>query len=603
MKELKGVIYARVSTEEQATEGYSIAAQKEALQEYARLRQIDIVDQYVDEGRSGKSIDGRPQMQQLLQSAKDQKFDVVLIYKLDRLSRKTKDSLEIIETLDQHNIQLMSYSENIDTSTPGGKMFYTVLSSVAEMERGTIIDRVKMGMTQRAKQGKWNGGVVFGYDNVNKELIVNEAEAAIVKEIFELANRGHGYKKITGELNRKGYKTKRNKDFSIGTVKGILENPVYIGKIRFNQHVNWSEKRRRGKNSNLEIFDGTHTPIISLLLWEEVHQKKKKRSFRPTQSNQPFILTKLLRCPVCGHGMVSGTSNGKYRFYQCGQYKAKGATACKPYSINADMAEEQVLDELRLTVEKPYFIDKLVAMLNEQRLHAEQPLTEERKRVYSSKAKIEKQMDNIVNQLMDTPELQNVFKKKLLELQEAILNVDEHIQRVEEELNSLDTQPIDADALRNLLSHFDAIISRASAIEIKQLLSLFVKNIQITKERISSEHRRQKSRQITKINLLFDFTIESMAGATGEWFNEMASLDYIQPVDSSHLDLPSNNEKTIRETLASLSVLPLFMIRFTFHNSKAAVNLFGQDEFHELVRECHFAERDFGVGAFEYVVM
>lgn len=128
-------------------------------------------------------------MQQLLQSAKDRKFDVVLIYKLDRLSRKTKDSLEIIETLDQHNIQLMSYSENIDTSTPGGKMFYTLLSSFAEMERGTIIDRVKMGMTQRAKQGKWNGGVVFGYDNVNKELIINEAEAAIVKDIFELASR------------------------------------------------------------------------------------------------------------------------------------------------------------------------------------------------------------------------------------------------------------------------------------------------------------------------------------------------------------------------------------------------------------------------------
>lgn len=571
---LKGVIYARVSTEEQATEGYSIAAQKEALQEYARLRQIDIVDQYVDEGRSGKSINGRPKMQQLLQAAKEHKFDVVLIYKLDRISRNAKDSLEISEILNQHNIQLMSYSENIDTSTPGGKMFYTMLSSFAEMERGTIIDRVKMGMTQRAKQGKWNGGVVFGYDNINKELVINESEAAIVKEIFELASRGHGYKRITGELNRKGYKTKRKKEFSIGSVKGILENPVYIGKIRFNQHVNWSEKRRRGKNANPEIINGTHTPIISIQLWEEVHLKKKKRSYRPTQSKKPFLLTKLLRCPVCGHGMVSGASNGIYRFYQCGQYKAKGSTACKAYSINADVAEKQVLDELRLTVEMPYFIDKLVETLNDQRLHAEQPLVEERKRLFSSKAKLEKQMDNIVSQLMDMPELQDVFKKKLLELKEAALNVDEHIQRIEEELKALDTQPIDAEALRNLLSHFDAIINRASAIEIKQLLSLFIKNIQITKVPISSEHRRQKSRQITKINLLFDFTIESMAGATGEWFNEMVSLDYIQPVNTSLLDLPSNNEKTIREALASLSVLPLFMVRFSLNNSKTTVNLF-----------------------------
>lgn len=99
--------------------------------------------------------------------------------------------------------------------------------------------------------------------------------------------------------------------------------------------------------------------------------------------------------------VVLGASNGKYRL------------ACKAYSINADVAEKQVLDELKLTVEKPYFIDKLVATLNDQRLHAEQPLAEERKRLHSSTAEIEKQMDNIVNQLMDTPELQDVFKKKL----------------------------------------------------------------------------------------------------------------------------------------------------------------------------------------------
>ncbi|MBD8026727.1 hypothetical protein H9636_08655 [Ureibacillus sp. Re31] len=212
--------------------------------------------------------------------------------------------------------------------------------------------------------------------------------------------------------------------------------------------------------------------------------------------------------------------------------------------------------------------------LNDRRLHAEQPLSEEKKRLYSSKAKIEKQMDNIVNQLMDTPELQDVFKKKLLELKEAVSKIIERIQKVEEELKSLDTQPIDAEALKNLLSHFDNIINRASAIEIKQLLSLFVKNIHITKDPISSEYSRQKSRQISKINLLFDFTIESMAGVTGEWFNEMVSLDYIQPMDSSLLDLPSNNEKTIREALASLSVLALFMIRFAFNNSKATINLF-----------------------------
>ncbi|MGG6359619.1 recombinase family protein [Peribacillus frigoritolerans] len=187
---------------------------------------------------SGKSIEGRPEMQRLLKDARENKFNAVITYKFDRLARKTKDSLEIVENLEHHNVQLMSYSENIDTTTPGGKMFYTVMSSVAEMERSTIIDRVKLGMNQRAKQGKWNGGIVLGYDVIDKELVVNEEEAAIVKEIFNLASKGHGYKKIAYDLNKRGFKTKKKKDFSTGSIKGILDNPMYIGKIRFNQQKN-----------------------------------------------------------------------------------------------------------------------------------------------------------------------------------------------------------------------------------------------------------------------------------------------------------------------------------------------------------------------------
>ena len=181
----KAVLYARVSTEEQATEGYSINAQKELLYEYANKNNIEIIEEYIDEGKSGKSIEGRPEMKRLLRDAKDENFNAVIIYKLDRLSRKTKDALEIAEKLDFHNVQIISYSENIDTTTPGGKMFFTILSSVAEMERSTIIDRAKMGMVQRAKEGYYNGGRVLGYDSINKHLVINEEEAHILRLIFD----------------------------------------------------------------------------------------------------------------------------------------------------------------------------------------------------------------------------------------------------------------------------------------------------------------------------------------------------------------------------------------------------------------------------------
>ena len=430
-KLLQAVIYARVSTEEQATEGYSIKAQKDLLNTYAEKHNLTIISEYIDEGKSGKSIDGRPQMIRLLEDAKQKKFEAVIVYKLDRLARKTRDSLEIVETLGNHGVQLISLSENIDTTTPHGKMFYTVLSSLAEMERDQIVGRVKMGMTQRAKEGKWNGGQCFGYDAKEKKLMVNEDEAKIVKEIFAYADQGFGYKKIVGILNRKGYTTKRGNVFSIGTLKGILDNPVYIGKIRFNQYENWAEKRRSGKNKDPIIVDGEHEAIIPEDLWERVQQKRSARSYKPVQSDHPYILTKLIRCPQCGAGMVAGKSKGPnktYRYYKCGTFHNKGASECSANSINADVAERQVLQEFKRIVTESQILQRLVQKMNKEREHAKEPLLEEKKRLEASINKSEKYIANITDSLMKDPELLPMFTEKLKEQQQAKLSYQQQLE-------------------------------------------------------------------------------------------------------------------------------------------------------------------------------
>ncbi len=588
---LTGVIYARVSTEEQASEGYSIEAQKQLLYAYAKQRNIQIIDEYIDEGRSGKSIDGRPQMQRLLKDSKNGEFHAVITYKLDRLARKTRDSLEIVETLERHNVQLMSYSESIDTTTPGGKMFYTVMSSVAEMERATIIDRVKMGMNQRANQGMWNGGIVLGYNVVNKELSVNEDEAKIVKEIFLLASKGHGYKKIAYEMNKREYKTKKNKDFSIATIKGILENPIYIGKIRFNQHENWSEKRRKGKNKTPLIKDGIHDPIIEIELWNQVQQKLKTRSFRPALSTKPYFLGRLLRCPECGYGMTAAKARGKngkqYRLYQCGQYKNKGRTACQAHTINADKAEQYVIDELKRVVTLPYFVEKLVDKMNNERLNAESPLLEEKKRLVNNKRKTEKHLDNLVTLLMDDTDLKDIYSKKMLEQKNQLTTIENRIDNVEKELQSISKDPIDAEALTNLLKNIDTLLDQADATEKKELLSLFVKDIQISKEKVS----HKEGRQIKCINLMFDFTIESLQGSSSVLLNEMSKLNCIAPTNLSFMDEPFSREEMYRETFSSLDILPLFMIRFPSQNPKPSINLLQQNQPHYLMRKRHLRKR------------
>ncbi|CEA02876.1 DNA-invertase hin [Jeotgalicoccus saudimassiliensis] len=463
--------------------------------------------------QGGKSISGRPQMTKLLKDAAQKKFDTVIIYKLDRLARKTRDSLEIAETLNNHGVQLISLSESIDTITPHGRMFYTVLSSLAEMEREQIVGRVKMGMTQRPKEGKWNGGQCIGYDSKDKQLFVNPNEAIIVKEIFQLADKGHGYKKITGIINRKGYKTKKGNEFSIATVKRILDNPMYIGKLRFNQHENWAEKRRKGKNKETIIVDGIHEPIIDKELWDSIQLKRQGRSYKAVQSSKPYFLSRLIRCPQCGAGMVSAKSKGRtktYRYYVCGTFHNKGSSVCSSNSINADIAEAQVLDEIKRIVTDSSFIKQLVAKLNQEREHAIEPLIKQKEYIESRIKQNETYIANITDKLMKDPDLVSSFAERLKEQQSEKISNQKQLEEVEEELTSINTKPIDLMAFHHLIKNIDEILDKVSGEEKKELLRMIVEQIEITPSAEKRSHGRQKGREVTNIKLYFDFTPEAV---------------------------------------------------------------------------------------------
>lgn len=195
-KTIRAAVYCRVSTKEQAEFGYSVDEQERLLMQYCESHGYDFIRSYTDRGISGKSIKGRAQLKMLLDDAKSKKFDIVLVWKINRISRALKDLLQIVDLLERNSVLFKSITEDFDNSTPMGRMQFQMMGIIGEFERGCISENVKMGMIAKAKTGSWNGGIVLGYDSMQvgnnnvkrpeKRLIVNEKEARIVKEIFQL---------------------------------------------------------------------------------------------------------------------------------------------------------------------------------------------------------------------------------------------------------------------------------------------------------------------------------------------------------------------------------------------------------------------------------
>ncbi len=591
-------IYVRVSTEEQATEGFSIQAQISDLERYAQQNNFEIVSRYVDEGFSGKSIEGRPQMKRLLRDAEKHSFEAILIYKTDRLSRNTKNSIEIAESLKKNDIRLLSITENIDLTDHMGMALFQIISTMNELERNKTVERVKWGMTERAKQGQYNGGIVLGYDAIDKKLIVNEDEARIVQTIFNYAEQGLGLKAITRRLNEAGFRTKKKNPFSTHSVKNILNNPVYIGKIRFNQVKDWAEKRRKGKNDDYILSDGHHAPIISMEQWETVQRLIKKRSYTPVRSETPTLLGGILRCPMCGKGMVIGHSAGshaKYRIYKCGQFHNKGASVCRSNTIRAEIAEKTVFEELTRIVTDDSFLKKLVEKVNYERQNKEQPLLEEKKQVEKRIGKIQIKMKNLKEKILSHDDLIDLFKPELLELQEELKKLQQQRDELSLEFSKEDTDPVDHDSLKKLLSDFHRMLSSVSPEEQRNLLRLIINDIQITKDAPPRVGRR-----ITRINLIFDFTIESLHEQAYSLLPKVyPDYDFVEVFNPRLLDgvtLANFNKSKLGEVMTSLSILPLASIRFPPHNLHHPIHLLHQHQPQKLVRIGEAAKRDLQVG-------
>lgn len=310
---MKVAIYTRVSSERQVQEGFSLEAQYDRLLEYIKMNGWDLVRVYTDPGISGKNLKDRPGVQEMLDDAKQDKFDAILIHKLDRLTRNIGDLHDLIELFNKKSIKLISFSENIDTSTPSGRMFVYFLGVFAQMYRENLAEEVTKGLTKRAEKGlRVNFKPVYGYDIVDHVLYVNDEEAAVVRKIFELFRKGWGKQRIANYLNDSNLTSKYGIWYD-RTVGYILANPTYIGKHHYTP---------KGDKSKRIVKDGAHKPIISEEMFIQVQKLMERKSDREiSQSSKEYPFSTITKCGQCGqpyHGKFTRNENNKmYRFYAC----------------------------------------------------------------------------------------------------------------------------------------------------------------------------------------------------------------------------------------------------------------------------------------------
>ncbi|MCX0375994.1 recombinase family protein [Clostridium perfringens] len=497
-------IYCRVSTDEQAEFGYSIDEQKRLLEEWCKANDYIIYKCYSDRGISGKNIKDRPALKELLSDAKEGKFDMVISWKINRVSRKLEDVLKIVNILEKNNITFKSYSEPFETDTPAGRMQFQMMALIGEFERGTIAQNVKMGMIAKAKSGNWCGGRVLGYDLVpnnspeeekkgKNKLEINEKEAEIVRFIFNEYSKGKGYKAITNKMNKLGYKTKKGNNFSVGSIRDILTNPVYIGEIRYNVRQNWSEKRRRNINPNPIRVKGKHEAIIDRELWDKVQLILESKKGKPSRIyDGEYPLTGILRCPKCGAGMViSRTTNTladgtkkRIAYYCCGNWKNKGTSVCNSNTIRVDKANEYVFKKIEELVSNEAMIKAVVKNINKERKDKVKPAKRLLGDIDKELEKLDKRKRKIFEAYEDDILTKEEFQTRKDELNEKIRILEEEKKPLLNTISDEVSEDIPYEFIKDILMNFSKILnSSVSREQQKKLLHMIISEITMNESR------------------------------------------------------------------------------------------------------------------------
>lgn len=332
---MKTAIYVRVSTEEQAREGYSISGQLQKLKAFCISQEWEVEEVYVDDGVSAKDMKRR-ELQRMLEDIKEGKIECVLVYRLDRLTRSVLDLYKMLETFERYECKFKSATEVYDTTTAMGRLFITLVAAMAQWERENTAERVSFGLAEKVRQGKYPLNFApIGYDLNRKEkkLYINEREAKTVRLIYDKYICGLGSNKLLVYLNKNKIYTKHGNLWTSRTLFDLLKNPTMAGGIRWNGKIYWD----------------LHDPIIPREKWELTQKIIKKRRIQsPASVSSPYIFSGLVQCNGCNQRLTGNStthiladgSKATYFYYRCNNSKTG---RCKERSTVSEIRLEKAL--------------------------------------------------------------------------------------------------------------------------------------------------------------------------------------------------------------------------------------------------------------------
>lgn len=515
-EKIKVYTYKRVSTAMQI-DGYSLDAQRARMKAYADFNDYEIVGEYEDAGKSGKSIEGRLQFRQMMEDVKSGKDNIsyVLVFKLSRFGRNAADVLSTLQVMQDFGVNLICVEDGIDSSKDAGKLMISVLSAVAEIERENIRVQTMEGRIQKAREGKWNGGFApYGYQLVNGKLEINEEEAVAVRTIYDqYVNTDIGSNGISKYLENHGIRkiqrqNGKNPLFDAHLVRLILKNPVYCGKIAYGRRK--TEKVHGTRNEyhlveqdNFLLVDGLHEAIIPEDVWNAaqvklVAQAKKYEHVNKGKNERTHLLSGIVKCPICGAGMYGnksikhkkdGTKYKDFFYYGCKHRSMQRGHKCDyKKQIREELLDDAVAEVIVKLVSNPNFATMMQEKINMKvdTTAIDQEIENYEKQLrqdYSIKSKLMEEIDNL------DPDDRHYIRRKA-DLDDRLYRMYDKIEELESQLidarakkTSIEAEKITGDNIYKVLICFDKLYFAMNDVERRQLIEALIAEIQIYEER------------------------------------------------------------------------------------------------------------------------